>query len=50
MTLNNLRRFLYRLARYLGDLNAIGKGKFSQRRIRRSAWKNTGRGLGKFFR
>lgn len=44
------RSFLYALARFLGDLNAVKRGTVGKRIGRRIAGKITGRGLGKFFR
>ena len=44
------RGFLYFLARILGDINAVKKGKVSKRIGRRVAGKITGRGLGKLFK
>lgn len=44
------RGFLYALARFLGDLNAVRRGTVGKRIGRRIAGKITGRGLGKFFR
>ena len=45
-----LRSMLYALARLLGDVNAIEKGKAPQRVERRVAGKFMGRILGKLFR
>ena len=50
MSINKARGFLYRLARILGDLNALQKGKIGRRFLRRRAGKITGRGLGKLFK
>ena len=44
------RGFLYALARLLGDLNAVKKGRVGKRVARRIAGKATGRGLGGLFR
>ena len=44
------RGLLYFLARILGDINAVKKGKVGKRIGRRAAGKITGRGLGKLFR
>ena len=44
------RGFLYALARFLGDLNAVKKGRVGRRVARRLAGKATGRGLGRLFR
>ena len=53
MTLNSFRRFLYTLAKYLGDAQAITsrrKGSVSRRVGRRIAGRITGKGLGKLFK
>jgi hypothetical protein len=50
MSLNAFRGFLYKLARLLGDVNAIEKGRIPRRIVRRMAGKVTGRFLGKLFR
>ena len=47
MTINKFRSFLYKLAKYLGDYNAIRKGKIKQRVKRRIFGKITGRMMGK---
>ena len=44
------RGFLYALARFLGDINAVKKGKVGRRIGRRIVGKATGRGLGKLFK
>ncbi len=44
------RGLLYTIARLLGDVNAVKKGKVSRRVARRGAGKATGRGLGKLFK
>lgn len=44
------RGILYALARFLGDVNAVKKGRVGKRVARRIAGKATGRGLGKLFR
>jgi len=43
------RGFLYWLAKILGDINAVQKGKADKRIIRRSAGKITGKGIRKLF-
>lgn len=48
--MNRFRNFLYWLARLLGDINAVLKGKISQRIGRRIIGKVVGRFLGKVFR
>jgi hypothetical protein len=45
-----MRSFLYKLARIMGDVNAVKRGKVGKRLGRRVAGKATGRGLGKMFR
>ena len=44
------RALLYHLARLLGDLTAVTKGKLGRRIGRRAAGKATGRGLWRLFR
>jgi hypothetical protein len=46
----NLRSMLYKIARIMGDWNAIKKGRVARRIGRRAAGKVTGRGLGRLFR
>ncbi len=50
MSINRTRGFLYWLARVLGDVNAINKGKVGKRIARRAAGKLTGRGLRRLFK
>jgi len=50
MSIGKTRGFLYRLARLLGDVNAVQKGKIGRRIARRTAGKLTGRGLWKLFK
>lgn len=50
MKINTLRNILYKLARLLGDVNAIQKGKITQRILRRGAGKITGRFFQKIFK
>ncbi len=50
MSINSVRSVLYLLARLLGDINAVQKGKIGTRIGRRLAGKLTGRLLGKLFR
>lgn len=50
MSLNKLRSALYRLAKLLGDVNAIRRGRVGRRIARRLAGKATGRFLGRWFR
>jgi len=42
MSINRTRGFLYWLARLLGDVNAVQKGKVGKRVARRAAGKATG--------
>ena len=44
------RGWLYWLARLLGDLSAVRKGKVGRRVARRAAGKLTGRGLWRLFK
>lgn len=44
------RGFLYWLARLLGDMNAVSKGKVGRRIARRAAGKLTGRGMRRLFK
>lgn len=50
MSINKFRSILYGLAKFLGDVNAVKRGKVGKRIARRVAGKATGRGLGKFFK
>jgi hypothetical protein len=50
MSIGKTRGFLYSLARLLGDVNAVQKGKVGKRIVRRAAGKVTGRSLGKLFK
>jgi len=50
MSIGKLRDWLYRLARLLGDLNAVKRGRTGQRIARRAAGKIAGRLLGRIFR
>ena len=45
-----LRSSLYKVARIMGDVNAIKKGEVGKRVARRAAGKATGRRLGKLFK
>jgi len=45
-----LRSALYLIARLMGDVNAVKKGKVGKRVARRAAGKVTGRSLGKLFK
>jgi hypothetical protein len=46
----SFRSFLYKLARLLGDVNAVKKGKVGRRVGRRTAGRGMGRLLGKLFK
>ncbi len=46
----SIRSSLYKLARIMGDVNAVKKGTVGKRVARRTAGKATGRGLGKLFK
>ncbi|MCY4616684.1 MAG: hypothetical protein OXC71_09895 [Chloroflexi bacterium] len=50
MNINSTRGFLYWLARLLGDINAVRRGRVGRRVARRAAGRATGRGLGKLFK
>jgi len=50
MTLGGLRSLIYRIARILGDLSAVRRGKVGKRIGRRLAGRLTGRFLGRLFR
>jgi len=50
MSIGKTRGFLYTLARLLGDINAVKKGKVGKRVARRAAGKATGRTFGKLFK
>lgn len=50
MSLSKARGFLYWLARILGDISTLEKGRVPRRITRRVAGKVTGRFLGKLFR
>ena len=45
-----MRSMLYKIARIMGDVNAVKRGRVGQRVARRYAGRATGRGLGRFFR
>jgi hypothetical protein len=50
MSINKFRSFLYKLARLLGDVNAIRRGRIGKRIARRGAGKLTGRMLRRIFK
>ena len=45
-----MRSFLYKFARFLGDVNAVKKGRVGRRIGRRIAGRATGRGLRRLFK
>ncbi len=45
-----MRSLLYKIARIMGDVNAVKRGRVRQRVARRYAGRVTGRGLGRLFR
>jgi len=45
-----IRSSLYKIARIMGDVNAVQKGKVGKRIAQRAAGKATGRSLGKLFK
>ena len=50
MSIDRTRSALYSLARFLGDYQAIRRGRIGRRLARRGAGKLTGRGLGWLIR
>lgn len=50
MTLSAFRSWLYLIARLLGDVQAVRRGRIGERLARRAAGKLTGRALGRLFR
>ncbi|GFP19032.1 hypothetical protein HKBW3S03_00536 [Candidatus Hakubella thermalkaliphila] len=50
MSIGKTRGFLYWLARLMGDVSAVQKGKVGRRVARRVAGKATGRALRKLFK
>jgi hypothetical protein len=48
--INRTRSALYSLARFLGDYQAVKRGRVGKRLARRAAGRVTGRGLGRLFR
>lgn len=49
-SINKVRSALYKVARILGDVNAVKRGKPGKRVARRLAGRATGRGLGRLFK
>ncbi len=50
MSIGKTRGFLYTLARLLGDVSAVQKGKAGKRAARRITGRATGRAMGKLFK
>jgi hypothetical protein len=50
MSINRSRGLLYKLARVLGDVQAVKSGRVGRRVGRRIVGRATGRGLGRLFR
>lgn len=50
MSVNQTRGLLYRLARWLGDYQAVRRGRVGRRVGRRAVGRVTGRGIGRLFR
>ena len=50
MSVTRTRSFLYSLARFLADYQAVKNGRVGKRIARRAAGRVTGRGLGRIFR
>ena len=50
MSINGTRSALYQLARFLGDYQAVNRGRVGKRIARRAAGRVTGGGLGQLFR
>jgi len=48
--MNKFRGFLYTLAKILGDVNAVNKGKVGKRIGRRVVGRAAGKGIGKLFK
>jgi len=45
-----MRSFLYKLARIMGDINAVKKGRVGQRIGRRAVGRATGRSMRRLFK
>jgi hypothetical protein len=50
MSINKTRGMLYKVARLLGDANAVKRGTVHKRVARRTVGRATGRGIGRIFR
>lgn len=50
MSINRTRGTLYRLARILGDVQAVRRGRVGKRVARRVVGRSVGRGMGRLFR
>lgn len=50
MSINKVRRVLYRVSRILGDVNAVKRGTAGKRIARRAAGKQAGKLLRKLFK
>ena len=50
MSISKTRGILYWLAKFLGDVSAVRKGKVGKRIARRVVGKGLGRGIGKLFK
>lgn len=50
MTISKIRTLLYAAARMLGDVNAVKRGKITERVVRRLAGKAAGKFLNKLLR
>jgi hypothetical protein len=50
MSLNSTRSSLYKLARLLGDINAVQRGKVGKRVTRRVVGKAAGRQMGRWLK
>ena len=48
--MGNFRSFLYQLAKFLGDISAVSKGKTGKRIVRRKTGKVTGKTFRKLFK
>lgn len=49
-SINKVRSSLYKMARLLGDVNAVKRGTVGKRVARRAVGRATGRGLGRLFK